>query len=163
MAGISIGASAAVIPEANFHALLLSQGARFHASSTKARMASIGKVLKDARIKRGLSQATLAKQAGMTAPQLARIEASGTLGLEFGTVSRIAGALGMSLDEIAHYADVPGFGMPPTAHKENAKTAILQAIQSLSKIERAAVALVSEAEQANKRLSAVAPKSRKPH
>lgn len=75
-------------------------------------MASIGKVLKDARLQRGLSQATLAKQAGMTAPRLARIESSRSLALEFGTVSRIAGALGLSLDEVASAIGTRGFSTP---------------------------------------------------
>lgn len=123
-------------------------------------MASIGKVLKDARIKRGLSQAALAKQAGMTAPQLARIEASRTLGLEFGTVSRIAGALGVSLDDIASSVGVPGFATCAST-QTGTQTAILQAMQALSKIERSAAAVVREAEQASKVLSTVAPTVKK--
>lgn len=62
---------------------------------------SLAQVISSARIRAGLSQHALAREVGIAANHLARIE-SGTKALpRFDTVARLAAALGLSLDDVA--------------------------------------------------------------
>jgi transcriptional regulator with XRE-family HTH domain len=60
----------------------------------------IGNALKQARLKTGMSQRDLARKTSMTVGQLSQIETGVRENPQFATVSRIAAALGLSLDAI---------------------------------------------------------------
>jgi transcriptional regulator with XRE-family HTH domain len=62
---------------------------------------NIGKGLKEARERAGLTQNALARRARMTASQVSQVESGKRVDPQFSTVVRLAVALGVSLDEIA--------------------------------------------------------------
>jgi transcriptional regulator with XRE-family HTH domain len=131
-------------------------------------MALIGKVLRDARLKAGLSLGAAAERAGMTAPQLSRIESGKSASPEFITVARIAAALHLSLDEVAARSGAPGHGRPAKAGRTGALL-ISRAVADLARIKKgadsAAKAADSVAEVAgelSKRLGRELPNLRRP-
>jgi transcriptional regulator with XRE-family HTH domain len=71
---------------------------------------NIGKGLKAARERAGLTQNALARRARMTASQVSQVESGKRVDPQFSTVARLAIALGVSLDEIAALG---GFDVPP--------------------------------------------------
>jgi len=115
-------------------------------------MAAIGKVLREARLRLGLSQAAVARRAGMTASQLSHIEVGQSASPEFVTVSRIAAALQLSLDDVASKSGVAGFGKParrgPSLIAESIET-----MEELTRIERSARDAAEAALNLTKRLS----------
>lgn len=73
-------------------------------------MQNIGKGLKEARERAGLTQNALARRARMTASQVSQVESGKRVDPQFSTVVRLAVALGVSLDEIAALG---GFDVAP--------------------------------------------------
>jgi transcriptional regulator with XRE-family HTH domain len=65
---------------------------------------ALGKALRQLREKRGLTQEALAHEAGITTGSLSLIE-RGQRNPAWGTVSRIADALGSSMGEVGKLAD----------------------------------------------------------
>jgi transcriptional regulator with XRE-family HTH domain len=69
----------------------------------------IGTVLRDARLRAGLSQDAVARRCGMATSQISQIERGRSGSPEFATVAKIAPVVGVSLDEIAAACGYPGF------------------------------------------------------
>ena len=120
-------------------------------------MAAIGEVLRETRLRLGLSQGAVAKRAGMTAAQLSHIEMGRSASPEFITVTRIAAALQLSLDNLAALSGIAGYTkQAPKA--ASAATEIAAALTELTRIERASRQLAESAATLNKRLGNSLPK-----
>ncbi len=62
---------------------------------------SVGEALRTARERAGLTQASLARSAKIAQAQISQIETGARADPQFSTVVRIAGVLGVSLDQLA--------------------------------------------------------------
>ena len=104
----------------------------------------IGKVLRDARLQAGLSLGAAAERAGMTPPQLSRIESGKSASPEFITVARIAAAVHLSLDEVAARSGAPGHG-PRAKPGRNSGPVIARAVADLVRIKKSANSMAEAA------------------
>lgn len=95
-------------------------------------MESIGKVLREARSRAGLTQGAVAKRAGISVAHLSQIEGGSSASPEFVTVARIAPVVGISLDQIASRCGLPGHGPAPRAAGQ--MSALVKAVDTLSKL-----------------------------
>lgn len=77
-----------------------------HTDKTSQQQPALGKAIRELRQKRGASLKTLAGEAGITLNMLSLIE-RGEGNPTWATVSGIAGALGVSVAELAKMADKP--------------------------------------------------------
>lgn len=70
---------------------------------------SIASLIRKHRTERGLTQEALARNAGVTVSSIARIETRATASPQTATLRRIAGALGVSINDL-----IPEQGVEPT-------------------------------------------------
>jgi transcriptional regulator with XRE-family HTH domain len=68
----------------------------------------LGRTLRDARIKRGLSLRDLERVTGIAVSQLSRMELGTRKNPSFATIARVAAALGVSLDVLSASAGIGG-------------------------------------------------------
>jgi transcriptional regulator with XRE-family HTH domain len=120
-------------------------------------MAAIGEVLRETRLRLGLSQGAVAKRAGMTAAQLSHIEMGRSASPEFITITRIAAALQLSLDNLAALSGIAGY-TKQAAQPASADTRITEALSELGRIERASRQAADTAAALSKRLGNTLPK-----
>ena len=80
----------------------------------------IGTTLKNRREAEGLSQAAVARRAGIHAAMLSRIERDERSDPYFSTVAKVAAVLGLSLDELAAESGLPSVRRVRTAASADA-------------------------------------------
>lgn len=68
----------------------------------------LGQILREARVKRALSLRDVERMTGIAVSQLSRMELGARENPTFGTVARIASALGLSLDTLSALAGIGG-------------------------------------------------------
>jgi transcriptional regulator with XRE-family HTH domain len=99
---------------------------------------NIGKGLKAARERSGLTQNALARRARMTASQVSQVESGKRVDPQFSTVARLAVALGVSLDEIAALG---GFEVAPGRQVSIRRDPLAEVETTLMSIQRSLGAL----------------------
>jgi transcriptional regulator with XRE-family HTH domain len=114
-----------------------------------ARKVTVSEVLGDARLQKKLSVRALAKAAGMSPIAVSRIEGRKTDDLRFGSVAKLAKALGLSLDAVAARA---GLGGRDPGSDAGADPAVLAVLDALLRLNDRAEALAKETRDALRRL-----------
>lgn len=118
---------------------------------------SLGKQLRLARVRLGLTQAELGKRVGLAANHIGRIESGEKAEPRFFTVARIAYELGVSLDDLAAALGVQGY-----RRLQNADVSLIrQTVETMSSVSTALEAAKERLESAITTLSEP-PKERRP-
>lgn len=68
----------------------------------------LGRILREARVKRALSLRDVERMTGIAVSQLSRMELGARANPTFGTIARIASALGLSLDTLSALSGISG-------------------------------------------------------
>ena len=116
---------------------------------------AIGAVLREARERAGISQSGLGQLIGMAPNMISRIEAGVRETPSFATIARIAGALGISLDQVAGEC-----GLIPKGDRSSTRSA--NAVAAMAEIQSVKRALERVQGQLDRAAARLAGKARKP-